>query len=54
MPRKPENVTDAELAVLEELWPSGSATIRAITDLVAGQWLASRSQSQGPERPPRS
>jgi len=32
MPRKPENVTDAELAVLEELWSAGSATIREITD----------------------
>ncbi len=32
MGRKPQDVTDAELAVLKVLWNSGSATIRRITD----------------------
>lgn len=32
MSRKPRDVTDAELAVLQVLWEDGSATIREITD----------------------
>jgi predicted transcriptional regulator len=32
MARTPQDVTDAELAVLEVLWKQGSATIRQITD----------------------
>jgi predicted transcriptional regulator len=32
MARTPQDVTDAELAVLEVLWKEGSATIRHITD----------------------
>jgi predicted transcriptional regulator len=31
MPRKPQDVTDAELAVLQLLWKNGSATIREMT-----------------------
>ena len=32
MARKPQDVTDAELAVLQVLWQRGSASIREITD----------------------
>jgi predicted transcriptional regulator len=32
MPRTPQDVTDAELAVLQVLWKDGPATIRVITD----------------------
>jgi BlaI family transcriptional regulator, penicillinase repressor len=32
MPRKPQDVTDAELAVLEVLWDRGTATVRDITE----------------------
>src|SRR5437867_1481554 len=32
MPRKPQDVTDAELAVLQLLWDRGTATVRDITD----------------------
>ena len=32
MARTPQDVTDAELAVIEVLWQRGSATIRQITD----------------------
>lgn len=34
MPRKPKDVTDAELAALQVLWERPSATIRQITDRV--------------------
>ena len=34
MPRKPINVTEAELAILEVLWDSGASTIRQITDAI--------------------
>ena len=34
MPRKPQDVTDAELAVLQVLWERGSATIREITEVL--------------------
>ena len=34
MPRKPSDVTDAELAILQVLWERGSATIREITDAI--------------------
>jgi predicted transcriptional regulator len=37
MPRTPKDVTDAELAVLREVWDAGPVTIRQITDrLYAG------------------
>ena len=32
MPRTPQDITDAELAVLSQLWDSGPATIRQLTD----------------------
>ena len=32
MPRRPRDVTDAELDVLRLLWETGPATIRALTD----------------------
>ena len=32
MPRKPRDVTDAELSILQVLWERGAATIREITD----------------------
>jgi BlaI family penicillinase repressor len=32
MPRRPRDVTDAELDVLRLLWKAGSATIRVLTD----------------------
>lgn len=32
MGRKPQDVTDAELAVLQSLWDRGAATIRQLTD----------------------
>ncbi len=31
MPRKPKDVTDAELAILQLLWDRGSATVRDLT-----------------------
>ncbi len=34
MPKRPINVTEAELAVLEVIWESGAATIRQITDAI--------------------
>ena len=32
MPRTPQDVTDAELAILEVLWSEGESTIRLLTD----------------------
>jgi len=32
MPRKPQDVTDAELAILQVLWDRGSATVRELTE----------------------
>ncbi len=32
MPRTPQDVTEAELGVLHELWDAGPATIRRLTD----------------------
>jgi predicted transcriptional regulator len=37
MARTPQDVTDAELAVLEVLWEQGPATIRRITDTLYPQ-----------------
>ena len=34
MPRKPKDVTDAELAVLRALWDQGCATIRKLTEIL--------------------
>jgi predicted transcriptional regulator len=32
MPRKPHDVTDAELAILHELWDRGSASVRELAE----------------------
>ena len=37
MARTPQDITDAELAVLEVLWEEGPATIRRITDVLYPQ-----------------
>src|SRR5438445_13138645 len=42
MPRSPQDVTDAELAILEVLWERGSATVRELTE----QLYAASSSSQ--------
>jgi len=34
MPRTPQDITDAELAVLQVLWEQGPATIRQITEVL--------------------
>ena len=34
MARTPQDVTDAELAVLQILWDGGAATIRQLTDVL--------------------
>ena len=34
MPRTPQDITDAELAILEALWERGPTTIRQLTDLL--------------------
>ena len=34
MPRTPQDVTDAELAILQELWDRGQATVRELTDVL--------------------
>ncbi len=34
MPERPKNVTEAELAVLKQLWSEGPSTIRQLTDLL--------------------
>ena len=34
MPRKPQDVTDAELAILQVLWDRGQATVRQLAELL--------------------
>lgn len=34
MARTPQDITDAELAVMQALWEQGPATIRALTDVI--------------------
>ena len=34
MPRTPQDVTDAELAILQVLWDRGQATVRELTDVL--------------------
>src|SRR5437588_6703335 len=41
MARTPQDVTDAELAVLEALWEHGPATIRQLTDRLYPQGTTS-------------
>src|SRR3954451_9097930 len=42
MARPSQDVTEAELAVLQELWDRGSATIRQLTDAIYPEGGASR------------
>lgn len=42
MPRTPQDITEAELAVLQVLWEQSSATIRHITDLLYPQGRAAQ------------
>ena len=42
MPRPSQDVTEAELAVLEVLWDQGQAPIRTITDAIYSEGGASR------------
>ncbi len=41
MPRKPQDVTDAELAVLEHLWQTGGSTVRLLAENLYGSSTAS-------------
>jgi predicted transcriptional regulator len=41
MPRPPQDVTDAELAVLQVLWDRGQATVRELTEQLYPQYSAS-------------
>ena len=41
MPRKPQDVTDAELAVLEHLWETGGASVRQLAENLYGSSTAS-------------
>lgn len=34
MPRKPQDIPDAELAVLQQLWERGSCTVRQLTEVL--------------------
>ncbi|HVX58977.1 MAG TPA: BlaI/MecI/CopY family transcriptional regulator [Pirellulales bacterium] len=42
MPRSPQDVTDAELAILQVLWDRGSATVREIAEQLYGGCSASQ------------
>ena len=42
MPRPPQDVTDAELAILEVLWDRGSATVREIAERLYTEYSASQ------------
>jgi predicted transcriptional regulator len=42
MPRPPQDVTDAELAILEILWDRGSATVRELTEKLYSQYSSSQ------------
>ena len=41
MPRKPQDVTDAELAVLEHLWATGGTSVRLLAENLYGSSTAS-------------
>ena len=41
MPRKPQDVTDAELAVLEHLWETGGTSVRMLAEHLYGSSTAS-------------
>jgi predicted transcriptional regulator len=42
MPRPAQDVTDAELAILEILWERGSATVRELTEKLYSQYSSSQ------------
>jgi BlaI family penicillinase repressor len=42
MARAPQDVTDAELAILQVLWDNGPATVRLLTDALYPQGTASQ------------
>lgn len=41
MPRPPQDVTDAELAILQVLWDRGSATVRELTEQLYDSYTSS-------------
>ena len=41
MPRKPQDVTDADLAVLENLWETGGTSVRLLAESLYGASTAS-------------
>lgn len=42
MPRSPQDVTDAELAIMQSLWDRGSATVRELAEQLYGGSSASQ------------
>ena len=47
MPREPQDVTEAELALLEKLWDAGRASIRQLTDAIYPGGGAARGMQAG-------
>src|SRR5262245_15075362 len=41
MPRPPQDVTDAELAILQALWERGQATVRELTERLYSEYSSS-------------
>ena len=42
MPRPPQDVTDAELAILQVLWDRGQATVRELTERLYAEYSSSQ------------
>jgi predicted transcriptional regulator len=42
MPRPPQDVTDAELAILQVLWDRGQATVRELTEQLYAEYSSSQ------------
>ena len=42
MPRPPQDVTDAELAILQVLWDRGKATVRELTEKLYSEYSSSQ------------
>jgi BlaI family penicillinase repressor len=42
MPRPPQDVTDAELAILQVLWDRGQATVRELTERLYSEYSSSQ------------
>ena len=42
MPRPPQDVTDAELAILQVLWDRGQATVRYLTERLYSEYSSSQ------------